>query len=44
MATSFEEVATVLCVKEEKLVEEGLKAFLMEKLRGLNAEITTIDG
>jgi len=42
MATSFEEVATVLRIKKENLVEEGLKAFLREKLRGLNAEITTI--
>lgn len=42
MATSFEEVATVLQIKKENLAEEGLKAFLREKLRGLNAGITTI--
>ena len=42
MATSFEEVATVLRIKKENLADEGLKAFLREKLRGLNAEITTI--
>ena len=42
MATSFKEVETVLHIKKEKLIEEGLNAFLREKLRGLNAAITTI--
>lgn len=42
MATSLEEAATMLHMKKEKLVEEGLKAYLRERLRGLKAEITSI--
>lgn len=40
MATSFEEAAAALHMKKERLAEEGLKAYLRERLRGLMAEIT----
>ena len=40
MATSIEEAATMLHMKKEKLAEEGLKAYLRERVRGLKAEIT----
>lgn len=42
MAISLEKAATSLHIKKEKLAEEGLKAYLRERLRGLMAEITTI--
>ena len=42
MATSVEEAATLLHMEKEVLVEEGLKAYLKERLRGLKAEITAI--
>jgi hypothetical protein len=42
MATSVEEAATMLHMEKEELVEEGLKAYLKERLRGLKAEITAI--
>jgi len=42
MATSVEEAATMLHMEKAELVEEGLKAYLKERLRGLKAEITAI--
>ncbi len=42
MATSLEEVATMLHMKKDKLAEEGLNAYLRERARGLKAEITAI--
>lgn len=42
MATSIKEAATMLHMKKEKLAEEGLKAYLRERVRGLKAEITSI--
>ena len=42
MATSVEEAATMLHMEKEKLAEEGLKAYLRERFRGLKAEITAI--
>ena len=42
MATSIEEAATMLHIKKEKLAEEGLKAYLRDRVRGLKAEITAI--
>ena len=42
MATSLEEAATMLQMKKDKLTEEGLKAYLRERARGLKAEITAI--
>ncbi len=42
MAISLEKAAASLHIKKEKLAEEGLKAYLRERLRGLMAEITTI--
>ena len=42
MAIAFEETAIALHMKKEKLAEEGLKAYLRERLRGLRVEITAI--
>ena len=42
MAISLEEAATMLHMKKETLVGEGLKAYLKERIRGLKAEITAI--
>ncbi len=42
MATSVEEAATMLHMEKAELVEEGLKAYLKGRLRGLKAEITAI--
>ena len=42
MAIAFEEAATALHMKKEKLAEDGLKAYLRERLRGLRVEITAI--
>ena len=42
MATSLEEAATMLHMEREKLAEEGLRAYLRERVRGLKAEITSI--
>ena len=42
MATSLEEAATMLHMRKDRLAEEGLKAYLRERVRGLKAEITAI--
>jgi hypothetical protein len=42
MAISLEEAATALHIKKERLAEEGLKAYLRERRRGLRAEFTAI--
>ncbi len=42
MAISFEEIAAILGIEKEKVLREGVKAFLEKRLRELRAEIVLI--
>ncbi len=42
MAISFEEIAAILGIEKEKVLREGVKAFLEKRLRELRAEIVSI--